>query len=142
MTKQGKHKGIPFIVTQSPIGSYCAYIRIPDDHPWNKCVDKVTKGKIGNREYEYENGYDDIPLEVHGGPTFSRRVKKGEKWPQEFTTGAWVGWDYGHAGDYVPLLPTLPLFGDRDKHWTEGEVVKECKEAIEQMLEAGKGKKK
>ena len=86
-----EYKGVPYIVTRAPLGNLTAYIRIPDDHPWNGLVDK-TRDIPG---HTLNVGYNDIPLDVHGGPTFSARVK-GDAWPQGFTDGAWVGWDYAH----------------------------------------------
>lgn len=138
------YRGTEYVVCTNGMGAFCGYIKIPDGHPWNRLVDKTSKytfpKKYGGRTHTCYDGYDDIPLDVHGGPTFSRRISKKneEEWPwvQGFSEGAWVGWDYSHYDDFVPGLSGFR----RGKKWTRGEVEKECKRAIDQMLEFAKKK--
>jgi len=51
----------------------CGYIKLPADHPY------------------YGLWHHDISLDVHYGLTFSCKAVDG--W--------WIGWDYGHAGDWI-----------------------------------------
>lgn len=128
--KLGEFRGIEYIYMKGPIGNPVAYIRIPDDHPWNKMVD-ITR-EIENykgKKVTYHTGYDEIPLDVHGGLTFARRITEGDEWPQGFTPGAWVGWDYSHAGDWMPYHSA-----DSGRKWDMEEVEMECKRAIIQLL--------
>ena len=134
------YRDIPYIVHVGPLGSLCAYVRIPDDHKWNELVDKVTEYQLGEHKRMSYNGYDDIPLDVHGGLTFSRRITdNGDSWKQNFTPGAWVGWDYAHCDDIVPGLMAhgLPSFcyNGSGHYWSHEEVTADCKKAIDQMLE-------
>lgn len=69
-----------------------AYIQVPKDHPWD--------GK----------NYDDVPLDVHGGPTYGRRDADGLQW---------FGWDYSHYGDWVNYRIGGPMEG---KRWSPEEV--------------------
>ena len=128
-----EHNGVPYIIHIGPMGSLCAYVRIPDDHPWNPLVDKTKdiRGRVINV------GYDDVPLDVHGGLTFSVRISETKNlWPQGFTPGAWVGWDYAHYRDYVPKLDKY--FNDPESHlYIDNEVDMDCKDAINQMVAAG-----
>ena len=101
---------------------WLAYIRLPDNHRWTK-----------------KKGYDYIPLDVHGGLTYMEKVDKNdmnEYW-QKFTPGTWIGWDYGHAGDFTDygmvLNPIYPI-DEEDKRWEYDEVEKEVKEVIKQLL--------
>ena len=70
-------EGLRFIIMRGPC-SLCAYVGIPESHP--------LAG----------HSYDDLPIECHGGLTFSQLGGKKE-WP----SGCWwYGWDYTHCDDY------------------------------------------
>jgi len=131
------YKGIDYIIFKNDrdgiISSYCAYIKIPEDHPWFQIDD-----------------YDDLPLVVHGGFTFLEMLTTGGE-ARGFTPGKWAGWDYLHYGDAMypegdePVSAELKkmredsgLFQNRpgDHRWTHDEVEVEVKEAIEEMLKA------
>lgn len=92
-----------------------AYIRIPEGYK------------------EYKKDYDDIDLQVHGGLTYASNylwISKTQK-----IEGWFVGWDYGHFGDYAgyeEMFPTeLRTVG---KKWTTEEIFKEVKEACYQLV--------
>ncbi|MCM1316396.1 MAG: hypothetical protein NC244_13615 [Alistipes senegalensis] len=77
-------------------------------------------------ETYYGLKYDDIPVECHGGLTYSKSYVNGL-----FTdSGWWIGWDYAHDGDY---------FGDMHddtsclKKWTTAEIIEEVKKVISQL---------
>lgn len=72
------------------------------------------------------------PVEAHGGLTFGEYINdKKLDFPQGFTKGWWIGWDYGHICDKdrftMARYATCP-------DWTEELVEKECKRVIEQIL--------
>jgi hypothetical protein len=60
------------------------YVRIPEGHPY------------------YEKTYDDIPVSVHGGLTFSNHVFEDGEY---FSDGYWVGFDTAHYGDTKERWP-------------------------------------
>ena len=96
MIKQ--YKGVDYIVTIGPLGSYVAYIKIPDEHPWNKLVDK--KREVGSLEREISVGYEDIPLDVHGGLTFAGFFEEERNiW--------WFGFDCAHSQDFSPGIASM-----------------------------------
>ena len=100
-------EGIRFIVMRGP-ASLCAYAGIPLNHP------------LAGMEY------DDLPIDAHGGLTFSE--KGGGKWPKNYW---WYGWDYAHLGDraFYDLDRVNPF--DRDeKEWTVKEVVDDSWSAL------------
>ena len=90
--------GIRFIILRGP-SALCAYVGVPLSHPLASFH------------------YDDIPLECHGGLTFSG---EGDKWrPKDFY---WYGWDYGHAGDWCFFDKQC---GSSSKQWLVGDVIQD-----------------
>ena len=99
-------EGVRFIVLRGP-GSLCAYAGIPIKHP--------LAGK----------DYDDLPVEAHGGLTFSQKGKGGdEHWPKGYW---WYGWDYAHSGDFSlhSLKDPSGNVGIKEKKWTVKDVVED-----------------
>ena len=75
--------------------------------------------------------YDEIDIYCHGGLTYSESTldtvdKKG--W--------FIGWDYAHYGDYMDYgdISFNNIFSN-DKKWTTEEIVEECKNVINQIVE-------
>lgn len=114
LTKEGEvlyndtYKGYDFYVIS--YGSHpCCYILLDKKNPF------------------YYQHYDDIPLDVHGGLTYSSKehylIDNKGKWI--------IGWDYAHYGD---------KFGNRtwscgDHTWKTKELIKECINAIDRLEE-------
>jgi len=98
------NEGVRIVVMRGP-SHLCAYLGVPEAHPLAGF------------------GYDDIPLDCHGGLTFGKAgdslLAKG--W-------FWYGWDYGHSGDYCTYYDKEPLSKrPRDeKKWTVEEVTQEA----------------
>jgi hypothetical protein len=59
--------------------------------------------KIVPKHIYYGKGYDDIPLNVHGGLTFSEIISDNDVdgWPE----GHWIGFDTAHYGDDILKWP-------------------------------------
>lgn len=106
----------------------CAYIEIPKTHRWY--------GKLYYRDEELED------IECHGGLTYSDNLS--HVLGKEEANGRWfIGWDYGHSGDYAADYSTRPGFLDDSKKWTTKEIFEEVKNVIEQIIkidEKEKGK--
>ena len=50
--------------------------------------------------------------------------------------GWFIGWDYAHCGDYCGYEETMPeSIRTYGKKWTTEEIIKECENAIEQIIE-------
>jgi len=60
------------------------------DKGWGNGYVRIVKG----HKY-YGKTYDDIPINVHGGLTFSEFIKDSDN----FSDGYWVGFDTAHYGD-------------------------------------------
>ena len=90
----------PITIVKSPPNPYSGrgwgngYVRIPEGHPY------------------YEKTYDDIPVDVHGGLTFSDHIFEDNK---HFSDGYWVGFDTAHYGDDIDSWPMVRVM-DEAKH--------------------------
>jgi hypothetical protein len=102
--------GLRFIIMRGP-AALCAYLGIPQDHP------------LANHDY------DDLPIDCHGGLTFSGG---GDKWrPKDFW---WYGWDYSHAGDYSFYEDEYSFPISREgKKWLIKDVIDDSWSAFDDM---------
>ena len=100
-----------------------AYIKIPKGHK--------LYGKTDEKIYQ--------EVDVHGGITYSEEglyVEKGKE-----IEGWFIGWDYGHYGDYMGIEELVPVeFRIGGKKWTTQEIYKELREACYQ-IQKGEDKK-
>lgn len=78
------------------------------------------------------NGCDeDIDISCHGGIT----------WCDNFVNsidkkGWFIGWDYAHYGDYRDYgYASVNSMFPNDKKWTTEEIVEECKNVIDQIVD-------
>ena len=126
------HKGLEYAI-HPHLGSLCGYVKLPDDHPFCK---SFKKENVFGRNLEL--GYDDMNIDCHGGLTFSRIVSEEDsgEYPQGFTPGYWIGWDYIHVGDSYDC--GMGRMFKEDKIWSFAEVERECKNVIEQVLDKNK----
>ena len=84
----------------------------------------------------YRKSYDEIykigcNIDVHGGLTYSDNELMGVKSENWF-----IGWDYAHCDDYCGYEEYMPenirTYG---KKWTTEEIIEECKNAIDQIID-------
>ena len=69
-------------------------------------------------------------IECHGGLTYaSEHLRTVDK------EGWFIGWDYAHAGDFTGYDIKYPSIGYPGRMWTTQEIVDECKEVIDQLVE-------
>lgn len=84
-----------------------------------------------NNKY-YGKDYDDIPLDVHGGLTFSsfenQFIDNGDKYI--------IGWDYAHFGDRFGC-DNCYHYSITDHTWKTRELIKECIDAIDNLISIG-----
>lgn len=93
----------------------CCYIEIP------KC----------NKFYNCD--YVDIPLECHGGLTYSRNTltnvetnRKSKRW--------FIGWDYGHYGDYLGYDEIYGIENHYEKKYSSEDIEHDCLNAIDDLI--------
>ncbi len=112
----GEHCGFQFYV-KNLNGRYpTAYVQVPSTHPM-----------YGNRLK------DEIRLDVHYGVTYAENSLQ----PLE-DTGWFIGWDYGHAGDYTPYYEKGEYLEVHSRKWTVDDVIAECIRACECLKEMEK----
>ena len=105
---RGMYKDYDYVILS--LGTHpCAYVRIPEDHPY------------------YGEDYDNCDIDCHGGLTYGNSYLRTSYDTQE--DGWWIGWDYAHCDDYC---------GDMTcdcgvKHTTK-EIQQECFSVIEQLI--------
>lgn len=92
--------------------------------------------EISKEDKLYEKSYEEIyrigcDIDVNGGLTYSDNELMGIKSESWF-----IGWDYAHLGDYCGYEEDMPesvrTYG---KKWTTEEIIEECKNAIDQIIE-------
>ena len=116
---QGCYEGLNYYVKNINGRHPTAYVEIPQGH------------KAYGMDFE---NYDEEPLiKVHWGVTFQelwlRAVDDDGERGHKF-----VGWDYGHAGDFAGYyICEMGYIERHSKRWTTEEIVEECKDAIDQI---------
>lgn len=79
--------------------------------------------------------YCENHIDCHGGLTYGRDYLSAVD--TEKTNGKWyIGWDYAHYGDYMPnsYISMSGVYGEWEKRWTTEEIVAECKNVINQIV--------
>lgn len=95
--------GIRFVITRGPF-NLCAYLGVVKDHP------------LAGFDYDL------IPLQCHGGLTYSAEGTGGYL-PSGYW---WYGWDYGHCDDYMISDHHSTLYAhinEKRKKWGVKEVI-------------------
>lgn len=140
-----RYKDIEYIIYFNyRSGHFCAYVRIPDNHPFLEVANK-EKEILG---HTFSVGYEDLDINTHGGLTFGVMVTENNQndYPQPFTNGYWVGWDYGHYMDYS-ARENMFRSASEDKEdeemkkWQPEEIEQECFSVIDQVLSLAYGEK-
>lgn len=100
----GTYKGYEYAIVSRGFHP-CAYVKLTEGHKY------------------YGADFDDIPINCHGGLTYSYCYVNSL-----FTDGGWwIGWDYAHCTDQIGKT--------EGKKWTTSEIIAEVKQVIEQLKE-------
>lgn len=101
-------------------GSHLGYeYSIKNLGPYPTAYVSITKGKASFNIV-------DSAIDCHGGCTYNNLEYL---WESKEAMRV-IGWDYGHVGDFVGLLSSLPLTA---KKWTTEEIDEECKRVISSL---------
>lgn len=114
---KGRYKNYNYYVLN--LGTHpTAYIEIPKENKlYRKSYDEI-----------YKIGCD---IDVHGDLTYSDNELMGVKSENWF-----IGWDYAHCGDYCGYEESMPeSIRTYGKKWTTEEIIEECKNAIDQIID-------
>ena len=99
---------------------------------------------IDNKSVFFKKEYNEIPLECHGGLTYSEPVihsvmQYSDKYKCDINTTIdreWViGWDYAHFEDYMGYED--PFF-NKGKRWTTLQLKEEVEQVIDDLIEKEK----
>jgi len=120
-----RYRGLPCLALRGPLGSWCGYVGVYPGHP------------------AYKVHYDDIPVSVHGGLTYSDHCHEPichEEEPGERPVW-WAGFDTSHAFDLVPGMEAFRVkYRDMrrppsdDTYRDLSYVIAECKSLADQLL--------
>lgn len=98
--------------------SLCAYIGVPKEHPL------------------YGVDYEKVPVDCHGGLTFSEEGGSTDKIPSLKSGYWWFGWDYAHSLDKTFMPLDLSDYSIEWLHkWTPREVYLEMGPALKSLEE-------
>lgn len=75
-------------------------------HGWGNGYVKLVEGHSW-----YEMDYENIPVSVHGGLTFSRLLDN-ENNNKGFDPGFWIGFDTSHSGDNLYKWPEYEVWDE------------------------------
>lgn len=96
-----------------------AYVEIPKNHKL-----------YGERRYS-------IDIDVHGGITYTSPELYIA--PYEEIKDSWfIGWDYGHAGDYLGWFAEFGYYTPEYKKWTTKEIQQDVFNVCKQLKELEK----
>lgn len=117
---QGTYKGLNYYVKN-----------IEGMHP-TAYIELSQKFRLYNDAYELEKYEGKVSIECHGGVTYVSQTLRGVDNDGE-RNHRFVGWDYGHCTDFSGYYIGSERFSEKKK-WTTEEIIEECKEVIEQIL--------
>lgn len=100
----GIYKGVRFKVIMNHGVNPCAYISLDDNQ---------------------EMLADILDHLIHGGITYRGDNLKGDYKKYKAQGRRWIGWDYAHAGDFNPIVPTNGGY-----RWTTEAIVADIKKII------------
>lgn len=103
--------GVRCMIMRGPF-SLCAYFGIPLDHP------------LAGKEY------DAVPLDCHGGLTFSR-AGDGHYYPSGYW---WYGWDYGQSRDKCFYNLLSRRSNNDEREWLAKEVRDEMRMSLHDFV--------
>lgn len=117
LVKEINGKEIPFIIVglKNRVGITCGYVGFHKD--------------IGHIKKLRENISE---IECHGGITFNDELVLYERLEWMKICGDdffWIGWDYGHAGDFIPSLV------ENGKKYDPIDIKNECHYVIKQLID-------
>ena len=115
--KEFTYKNYDCLIRRTPMKILCGYVKLLKEHKY------------------FGKDYDNIPVEVHGGITWSGEFQDEE--------GYYLGFDCGHFNDLIPYeIGRYPSFisdmPSNDVYRTMEYVEQEIKSMIDQMEEETK----
>lgn len=110
--------GAPCLIVRGPVGALCGYVGVPEGHKY------------------FGVEYDNVPVEVHGGLTYSNHCTDHichVPEPGEPDHVWWLGFDCAHSEDMAPAIPVV--CNGRYRYRDMDYVKREIRELAEQLYE-------
>jgi hypothetical protein len=110
-----EYKGFKIVIKRMMYlgGQLNGYVRLPEEHKY------------------YQKGYNDIPIECHGGLTFTGDLEEDGDF--------YIGFDTAHYRDYIPFLQfhvsNSAMMDELAMYKDITYVRNECKQIVEQLIE-------
>ena len=119
------YAGFPCLLLRNPMGCWCGYVGVSREHP------------AFTVEYDH---MDDLVV-VHGGLTYSafctppicHETPESPETQHEDDSVWWLGFDTAHAGDFIPIAPSLTrgLHSHPNSHPTLTDSLGDCYRTID-----------
>lgn len=119
------------VLLEGKFRDYQFYILNLGTHP-TAYIEIHSNSKLYGKGYFeiYELGLD---IDVHGGLTYANGNLYTDS---DIKTGWFIGWDYGHFGDYLGYEKMFPVeLQTQGKKWTTEEIFEEVCCAIDQIID-------
>ena len=116
MSWADERTGLPCLIRRNSMGVWCGYVGVPPGHP------------------AFEQGYDDVDVDVHGGLTFADPIDTAKNHPEFATELWWLGFDCGHAWDLMPGLVKYQLSVSTDDKYRDVDFVRAETTSLAQQL--------
>ena len=128
MNYQAQRLDPPLVLASGTYKEYNYYVLSMGTHPCGYI-------EIPKSSKYYNVDYDNIPIECHGGLTYSSNYLGSIA--NECEERYFIGWDYAHYMDYVGYYSIgefKPSFSERLKKFTTIEIIHDCLKVIEQLI--------
>ena len=125
----GTRKCRPFILAEGQYRNHKYYVLSMETYPT-----VYVSVEIDLREMKWEDVeqlFDQCP--IHGGISYAHRGLPYEELDESVKDISFIGWDYSHICDYVGSIS--PSLKSKAKKWTTAEIVDECMNVIDKMVE-------
>lgn len=126
----GTRKCEPFILAEGQYRGHKYYVLSMGTYPT-----AYVSVEIDLREMKWEDIeqlFDKCP--IHGGISYAHRGLPYEELDESVKDISFIGWDYSHICDYVGSATPSSL-KSKAKKWTTAEIVDECMNVIDKMIE-------
>lgn len=118
---EGDYEGRHFVVLRHHSGHPNAYVEVLKDD----CLCKEGPSEFG-KTHGYDDRYEHFSGNVHGGATYY-----GYAYWDDQDERTYIGWDYGHLGDYVPAWEPLSYIEDEGYRWSIAEILMDVAHAVD-----------
>lgn len=119
----------PFILAKGQYRGHKYYVLSMGTYPTAYVSVEIDLREM--KREDIEQLFDKCP--IHGGISYARRGLPYEELDESVKDISFIGWDYSHICDYVGSISSS--LKSKAKKWTTAEIVDECMNVIDKMVE-------